>query len=196
MSTPATTNQATPATTSPPPVVSVPTPTPVERIRSANDAADIYTLDELHVQLENVRKELGSFTSWGEVVFAYPPLPSTERLPPEPEYSDSHVINQGPYALDFSRSANKSVLEHESWFVAAIRQIDTILVKQRPRSQAKAEDLKRLMRAELLLLANLKTKEWQRRFEVSRRARRQWFYGAVEVVDTCACSIWYLYPAP
>lgn len=165
--------------------ISASKPSSQERIRSTDDAADMFTLDELNKERSLYKAKLPD--SSPNIVFIHPPLPSLGQ-PPSPDDPDSYdelVINQGPYALEFARLVNKPILEYESWLAEAIQRVSEILAKERPRLMVKAEELRSTMLTELRSLRTKKVEEWERRYHLMRRARRRWFQSPTSVVDTC-----------
>lgn len=153
-----------------------------ERIRSTQDAADIYRLEDVSREGAAFKERMKQLC-WDEVIFITPPSPYPTTAPP----AHHSEINQGQYALEFARLANKPVLEYESWLVAAMVEVDGILAKERPVVLAKKKKTGADMRAELDRIEKLKETEWKRRHELQRRSRRALRSGQVDVIDTGAC---------
>lgn len=101
-----------------------------ERIRSANDASSIFALEELSGICKNIRNRIDS-VCWNDVVFIQAPSPSKHDSPPVPPVPATPPpatglsdTNTGPYALEFGRAANKTILELEAELSRVLDEVD------------------------------------------------------------------------
>lgn len=154
-----------------------------ERIRSTQDAADIYTANDLHERLQELQESV-SHVSWKDVIFVHPPSPLLPRGPRQATPRDEIDVNQGPYSLDFQRSANQPIVQHELLLARALVQIEDILAKNRPKVIAALKISPSDIRAQLRYIERRKEEEWERRYNLQATARNIYREGVVDVIDT------------
>lgn len=160
-----------------------------ERIRSTQDAASIYILDELSRKCEEIKSHVQE-ASLGDVTFVNPPSP--HQINPVPSASHpQHTlteVNSGPYALEFGRSSNKHILELEVRLTTALTEVDAVLAGDRPKVLSRKKAVTSEMIQVLERIDKLKRKEWERRFKAQGEARQLYLGGRVSVVDTSKSS--------